>query len=107
MSHKVSLTMLTSVHSLSFKLLLLLSATASGSEDPVPNTSPSQASLDPLLAEFVWFSPFTAQDDLDIKSSSGFLNIHPFMLRGALEPLADHGEDQDKAPEAPKMAIRL
>ena len=73
------------------------------------HSSPAKSSFDPLLSEFVWFSSFTSPDEVVSNNGASFVLVRPYMLPGSLEPLTHMvmGRESDKAPEAPKMAIRL
>ena len=101
---------LTTVQIISF-LILRVSTTDFGRTDldRVLQSSPAKSSFDPLLSEFVWFSSFTSPDEVNSNHGASFILVRPYMLHGSLEPLTHMvmGGESDKAPEAPKMAIRL
>ena len=91
---------LTHGHKLVFTMVILPALAFPSSGHTLPTT-------DPRLSEFVWFSSFTSPDELGNEDTSSTVNINPFLLPGALEPLADLGKENDNSPKASKMAIRL
>ena len=52
--------------------------------------------FDPLLPEFVWFSSFKDQANQDGGDPSRSINILPYMLSGAVEPLSNLNKDKAK-----------
>ena len=64
-------------------------------------------SFDPLLTEFVWFSSFNHKSNQDGGDSSRSINILPYMLPGAVQPIGDLNKDKATVPKVQKIRLRL
>ena len=95
---------LAKVHSLVRLITLLCSS--GGSETNI-NSLQTSPSFDPLLHEFVWFSSFKDQANQDGGDPSRSINILPYMLPGAVQPLGDLNKDKATVPKVQKIRLRL
>ena len=95
---------LAKVHSLVCLIALLCSP--GGSETNIHSLRTSH-SFDPHLPDFVWFSSFKDQANQDGGDPSRSINIVPYILPGAVQPLGDLNKDKATVPKVPKIRLRL
>ena len=95
----------TNVHN-SVCSLLIISAHLFANTEHIPHDIKTQPKFDPHLTEYVWFSSFTTNSELDSS-----INIMPVMLSGAVETKVqlskERGKEQNKVPTVQKIVFRL
>ena len=77
-----------------------------GSETNIHSLQSSH-SFDPLLHEFVWFSSFKDEANQDGGDPSRSINILPYLLPGAVQPIGDLNKDKATVPKVQKIRLRL
>jgi hypothetical protein len=100
----------TNVQNLIFTLLIM-SAHTFGNNEYIPHHIKTQPKFDPHLTEYVWFSSFSTNSELDNNKSSSLVNILPIMLSGAVETKEhlskERKMEQNKVPKVQKIVFRL